>query len=93
MVKTLSTGYHDNRLILKLLLCQKLIIGPSFMFVPSFMLVSKSARFCHLFRGLKGIQESTQFKMAMVVASRITLAMLDFVSLLSFLIKLNFSAI
>ena len=33
--ETLSAGYHDNGSCLKLLLYQKLIIGPSSMFVPS----------------------------------------------------------
>ena len=42
--KTLSTGYHDNGPFLKLLLYQKLIGWPSSIYVPSFMLLSKSAR-------------------------------------------------
>ena len=41
--ETLSTGYHDNGPVLKLLLYQKLIIGASSLLVPNFMVVSKSA--------------------------------------------------
>ena len=43
--ETLSTGYHDNGPFLKLLMYQKFIRGLRSMFVPSFMVVSKSARF------------------------------------------------
>ena len=59
--KTLSTGYHDNGPFLKLLLYQKLIGWPSSIYVPSFMLVSKSAWFFHLFPGLKKNNHSPQF--------------------------------
>ena len=51
--ETLSTGYHDNGPFLKLLLYQRLVSEPSSMFVPSYMVVSKSARFCHLFPSLQ----------------------------------------
>ena len=44
---TMTTGHF-----LKFLLYQRLISGPSSMFVPSYMVVSKIARFCHLFPGL-----------------------------------------
>ena len=50
--ETLSTGYHENGPFFKLLLYQRLISGPSSMIVPSYMVVSKRARFCHLFPGL-----------------------------------------
>ena len=59
--ETMSTGYHDNGPLLKLLLYRKLIRGPSSMFVPSFMVVSKSARFCHLFPGLMGFLPKMSF--------------------------------
>ena len=56
--ETLSTGHHDNRPFLKLPLCQKLIRGPSSMFVPSFMLVSKVHDFVTYFLDFQGVGHS-----------------------------------